>query len=165
VNEKAGTVPGIKMLDLSSWWAQVVSHFDDGIAPGIEEQVVVPYESVSVLALFMDTTGAPYVVKTGDEKVSRELPWRLSTGVRSAQRADIVKLVSPLVSLPEFEIVWSEVSVRWVTKDDKKAVRRWRLAARLYVTPWGRRDDRVPTTSHISPDRTWRQPKERNRAP
>ena len=135
VDEKAGTVPGVKTYDHSSWWNQALSHFDDGVAPRVEE-VVVPYNDVSVLAMFMDTTTAPYVVKLGDGGVvAREVPWRLATGTRSAQRGDLVQVLAPVTVLPNFEIVYGFATVSQDPKQGKQSDLYLHLVLRFYVTP------------------------------
>jgi hypothetical protein len=134
VDEKGKRVAGLRTGELASWWAQVASYFDDAWTPVVED-LVVNYEGVSVLALFMDTTGAPYVVKTGSDKVSREMPWRDTTRVRSAQRRDLVRLFAPLVTLPDFEVLEGRAYVQPVKRDDPKSDLAWRLSLKMYVTP------------------------------
>ena len=135
VDEKAGTMPGAPRREVATWWQQVAKHFDD-VAPGVTD-LTVPHEGVSVVALVFDTSTGPFVIKTGDERYSREVPWREGTRVRSAQRSDLFRMLAPLVTLPKFEegtarLILSERGGSDVPRSDRW---RWDFRAQAYVVP------------------------------
>jgi hypothetical protein len=112
VDEKKGVV-GVNHQELSNWFSAVQSHFD-GITPHLQT-VNVAYKGKTVAALCFDTSRAPFVVKnpafgkTAGEPVEWEVPWREGTKTRSADRNDLILLLSPLSALPEIEILDAEM--------------------------------------------------------
>lgn len=108
VDEQAGVV-GASPVDLATWYSAVESHFDE-LAPRLRT-INVPWGGQTVVALLFETDRAPFVVKNavygqpGAGPVEREVPWREGTSVRSARRLDLLRLISPLVSAPDAEVV------------------------------------------------------------
>jgi hypothetical protein len=66
-------------------------------------RMIVPYEGKTLVALLFETGRAPFVVKTRDEFL--EVPWRVGTRTNSARRSDLVRLLVPVVKLPDFELL------------------------------------------------------------
>jgi hypothetical protein len=106
VDENAGPV-GTESKELSDWWAGTVSWFD-GPAPGLTD-LVIHFEGRLFVALAFETDRAPYVVRNplfgqqGGGSISFEVPWREGTSVRSASRADLIRLLVNQISVPEIE--------------------------------------------------------------
>ena len=101
-------VIGAEQEELANWYAAVQSEFD-GISPSLTD-LNLTYNDTTVVLLYFETDRAPYVVKNPRldiEKgsISHEVPWREGTRTRSAKRSDLIKLLVPVVSLPELEIL------------------------------------------------------------
>jgi hypothetical protein len=107
LDDKRHQVTTAADVELADWWAQVVSVFDEGIAPGLESLGVPVGGGQSVVALRMTTDRAPYVVKRQDQQgpFEREVPWREGNRTRSAHRNESLKLLVPAVQLPEVTVV------------------------------------------------------------
>jgi hypothetical protein len=104
IDEKRGVI-GASKTELSTWFAQVQSEID-GVYPQVEELVITVPSGQTVVALLFDTSRAPFIVKNPDGgMIKYEVPWREATGTRTATRADLVKILSPVASIPEFEVL------------------------------------------------------------
>jgi hypothetical protein len=109
VDEKGRTVPGVPPGDLSSWWAQTSSYFNE-MAPTLRD-LVVPVDGVNVVALVFDSSRAPFVVSTeGGGRVQREVPWREAAGARSATRSELIRMLVPQTRLPLVDLVDAELN-------------------------------------------------------
>jgi hypothetical protein len=132
-DEKQGIV-GATAQNLATWFSVLQAEFD-AVAPPISD-VNVPWNGKTIVALHFETERAPFVVRNvvhGNPQggpVSRELPWREGTAVRSATRADVLRLLTPLARLPGVE--WLGLAL-WASDIKGKAA--WRLDAYLYVVP------------------------------
>lgn len=129
VDEKNRVACGAPQHELATWWAQVRKVFD-GSVPGITD-LVFERDGVAISLLIFETTGFPYVVRTGDEAVSREVPWREATGVRSATRDNLVSLLAPLALTPSMEPISASLTVEL----HKESGWAWGFQGRLYAVP------------------------------
>jgi hypothetical protein len=136
--------------DLSRFqaWLAGVSEFFDGMAPRIGG-FRVPVggngkkKGLSVVALHIETGRAPFVIRSkpgsNGKAPALETPWLdADTGqVRSAGRMELVKLLSPLHDLPQFEILEAELSFyrNPHVSIASKATFRWSVDAAVYVMP------------------------------
>jgi hypothetical protein len=125
--------------ELANWHAGVVANFD-GIAPPMRDVLVVVSQGI-VVALQFDTDRAPFVVKNpafgqSPGPVSREVPFREGTAVRSATRNDLLQiLVSPTL-LPSIELVNGDLVAEPFDDDVARVVgTQLVLRAWVYVTP------------------------------
>src|ERR1044072_7659881 len=104
VDENEG-VRGVCNFEVSDWYSQVKAQFEGGVAPqliilniNVEGQVVV--------ALLFSTDRPPYVVKNaaygspGGGPVTLETPWRDGTYTRTAGRAELLHILTPMQALP-----------------------------------------------------------------
>lgn len=108
VNEKANTVEGVKAQDFADWWSQVVACFD-GMPPGVYD-LNVPHGEKTVVALWLETDRGPFVVKNPNGgAITREVPWREGTAVRTARREDLIMLLAPVSHLPSAEVLAFEI--------------------------------------------------------
>jgi hypothetical protein len=144
VDEKAGAV-GAAHNELANWRQQVESHFD-GLAPGMTD-VNVPVGDATVVALLFDTERRPFVVRTpggSTGQVTREVPWREGTSVRSANRDELIPVLHRLQRLPKWEPINGPLDVEPLTQPRMKGnTHHWLLKMKLYVVPEGRsREDR-----------------------
>lgn len=143
----------INTEELSNWWAQVQSCFD-GTTPNLKD-LVVKTEDGPVYALCFDTTASPFVIKNpchgkkGGGPVQREVPWREGTAVHSATREELVRILVPVSTLPDVEILSASVTMEkrepinldgWggdciVPEVQKIEHLQWQIFIKLYVTP------------------------------
>lgn len=113
VDEKQGVI-GVDSTDLASWYPGVESFFNE-LAPRMTP-LNIPVEEKTIVALLFETNRSPFVVKnpvygsSGGGAVELEVPWRENTLTRSARRADLIRLLSPIELLPEVEILDSRFS-------------------------------------------------------
>jgi len=107
VDEVRGVVD-FALSEFSDWYNQLARQFD-ALPPRITP-LVVPYNDKRPVALLIETDRAPFVVKNaahntpGGGSVQWETPWRAGNSVRSARRADLLRLLSPLQTRPDVEI-------------------------------------------------------------
>jgi hypothetical protein len=136
-------------VDLADWWPQVRSYFDD-VAPTLSD-LVVHTEDGALQALVFDTSLSPFVVKnsaygrTGGGSVEREVPWRDGTAVRSARRADLIRMLAPVARLPEIEVLTASASGRSRSPEEQRGQSyneitaaeylSWYFDVEMYVTP------------------------------
>jgi hypothetical protein len=103
IDEKNRAITGANKVELANWIPQIESRFD-GVAPNLSKDLLIPLETgESVVALLFETDQAPYVVKHHKDPNFLEVPWRQGTRVRSAKRAELIRLLSPMINLPQFE--------------------------------------------------------------
>ncbi len=128
-DEKKGAVDGAKQEELTEWWPRVRSLFD-GMAPTLIS-LAVPAGGATVVGLLFETERLPFVVRNPDGgAITFEVPWRDGTGIRSARREDLIRLLVPRLQVPEFELLSG-----LLTADD--ATGWWALRLDLYVVPAG----------------------------
>ena len=85
VDEKGQSVPGVSAEEMSSWWAQVSTCFGDGTYP-VPQELAMPTEGVTVVAIVFETDRAPYLVKAeGGGSIQFEVPWREAHGDSNRQ--------------------------------------------------------------------------------
>lgn len=135
VNQELGVV-GARHKELASWYEKVKSQFD-GIAPELVD-LNIPVEGQTVVALLFETDRAPFVVKNplyGKRKggVEFEVPWRENTSTRTARRAQLIQLLSPLQIVPQLEILSGDL-VCSLLKDGGPLDLEWTLHLELYVS-------------------------------
>jgi|SRR5919199_420325 hypothetical protein len=112
VDQQKGVI-GVGQTELANWYPKIQSQFDGGMAPSMTE-LNIPVSGKTVVALVFETDRAPFVVKSpnGSGPIHREVPWREGTSIRSANRADLIKLLSPIQRLPEIEILGCGLSIQ-----------------------------------------------------
>lgn len=97
IDEKTTTFTNVDYREPSSWYAEVTSFFD-GDAPRLVVDVNVRIGVNTIVALHFETSqGAPFVVTF--EKGSYPqfvVPWRESTGLRTATRVDLLRVLVPI---------------------------------------------------------------------
>ena len=150
-------VRGADAAELSDWWPQVQRYFDDLPPEFLLQPMNVPVEGddgerLTVVALAFDTSRLPFVVTAKGQAgpIQREIPYRSATGLRSAKRSDILRLLSPATPRVEAEVL--RASVDGIPEGQKlhdpepPRVHAWKAEARLYLTTSG--DGRVVCPKH-----------------
>lgn len=151
VDEKTGVV-GAQVNELATWFPKMESNFD-GLAPE-HVDLNIPVDGQTVVALYFETERAPFVVKNaafgqkGGGPVELEVPWRDGTSIRSARRSEIVRMLSPLATSPQIEILQAQLETS--PKEGSNGQRTtWGLALLLYLTA-------QPEVHTIVPDHRYR---------
>src|SRR5262249_18457424 len=115
VDKTAGAV-GVSPSELANWGPGVLSWFE-GDVPRMRELAFL-VDGKQVVALLFDTDRAPFVVRNAvygqpeGGPVSREVPWRDGTAVRSATRADLLRLLLPGVRIPTLDVLDGTAELR-----------------------------------------------------
>ena len=89
-------------IDPADWWAVMSKRFDE-VFPELLHVTVHIDEGKTVAALAFTTDLSPYVITTGAEegRVEREVPIRVATATRSAHRHDLIRMLAPVVTVPQ----------------------------------------------------------------
>jgi hypothetical protein len=149
VDEKEGVI-GVEANDLSAWYPKVESQFD-GISPRLTP-LNIPIENKTVVALLFETERAPFLVKNpaygkpNGGSISLEVPWRENTSVRSANRSDLIRLLTPLELLPEIEILHRSLEATIAGMNDRgnSYADELKFSADLYIVPKGEKKIVIP---------------------
>ena len=105
LDEKLGPI-GASLENLADWLPQVSKRFE-GLAPEILCDLNVPIDGKTIVALLFCGDRVPFVVTNpvGGGHISREVPWREGTAVRSARRSDLLRLLVPIQGMPNVEVL------------------------------------------------------------
>lgn len=120
--------------DLSDWYNQVNSQFE-GVSPPLTS-LCLPYQDKTFVALLFDTDNAPFIVKNpafglpGGGSVEYEVPWRESTSIRTANRAELIKILSSQINLPKVEVTGGIFNGKFINRKIE-----WALRLFLYIEP------------------------------
>lgn len=131
----------IPRAELEAWLQELRQTFE-GIPPQIEVLEVVSSAGEPVIAMHVETDRAPFVIytttarKPGAERAT-EVLWQEDGLSRPIRRAELVRMVTPLRDLPEFEILLGELSFyKNVNRMlDPRTAYHWSLDATVYVAP------------------------------
>lgn len=151
---RTGKTPGADVRRVEPWWAALRPCFE-GLTPQVDAWEVPVGDGNNgahpVVALRIETGRAPFLVRRGTTG-GLEVPWAdlVSEGdanpatPRSATRADLIKLLSPLTDLPRFELLEAELNfyknphaASGRLAGAAGATFRWSLDACVYVLPGG----------------------------
>lgn len=135
VDEKQG-VTGVDYADLAQWQPQIHAQFD-GVSPRLTH-LNIPVGEKSVAALLFEADRKPYVVKNPEGRIPHfEVPWREATSIKTANRENLLRILSPLQALPSFELhnAWLDCRVNEPAWPREKQTVTWRLRLDLYVIP------------------------------
>ena len=136
LHEERGLV-GARKRELAAWMNQVKSKFD-GASPDVTD-VNMSVKGKALVALQFETSRSPFVVVSSHREQSHrgtarlEVPWRESTGTRSANRNDLIRLLVPRLASPDIEPVSGYLRLRRMDK-----VADWEYEIRVFVTPRSR---------------------------
>jgi len=135
VNQELGVI-GAQHMELATWYEKVKRQYN-GLAPEIVDQNI-PVEERTVVALLFETDRAPFVIKNpqyGKRKggVEFEVPWRENTSTHTANRAQLIKLLSPLQHLPELEILSGDILCS-PPKNANPHQLEWKLHLEFYIS-------------------------------
>lgn len=149
VDEKTKVVVGASPINTAAWLAQVGGEFDHSV-PEMTD-VLVEWNRLPVSALAFSTERPPYVVKNpsygkeSGEGVRFEVPWREGTAIKSASRTQLLRLLAPIIALPEIELVDATLVID-DTNESGQSLLSWLLSMTIYVTP--RTQHRIALAAH-----------------
>ena len=136
-------VPGAQLPSFDAWLQKLLPFFD-GLAPKVRA-FVIPYGATgsvparSVVALQIETSRAPFVIRTAAAGPTLDVPWwdPAAGQTRSAGRTELIKLLVPLQDLPQFEVLEAELTFykNPHSSGSQKTLHRWTLDGSLYVIP------------------------------
>lgn len=140
LDEKRGVV-GVERNAFADWWIRVQAEFD-GLVPSLVD-LVVPTGGKTVVALYFDTSRAPFVIANpragvGGEVVQREVPWRDGTAVRSATREELLRILVSSGRLPDHEVIDAYVVVdalQFGSDEGQRYRLEWQVGVELYIAP------------------------------
>lgn len=138
VDQKNGIV-GATHEEMADWYAKVKTYFD-GLAPDVTD-INVPVKGGTIAALLFETTRAPYVVKNPSygsvkgESIQWEVPWRGTTSIRSATRAELISLLVPRQKIPDCEVMGGRLMVNPLNNKKDAEQYSWVLHLELYLYP------------------------------
>jgi hypothetical protein len=137
-------VVGISPRDLAQWWPQVRRHFDKS-APRLLADRILEYSGARAVALMFDPSEPPYVIvyppgdSAGKKAISREVPWREGTAMRSADREDLLRILAPVGLVPEIRIITGLMNILQAQEKVAGAATpnklTWYLRTRIFVQP------------------------------
>jgi len=137
-DEKAATVPGVGLVEISDWYSQIQSKCDDNVAPDMAGNVAVKWpnsagDTVTVVAILFQTDLAPYVIKNASGQIAREVPWRQGNATYSAKRMQLLRMLASLQNLPIVELLQAELGW-WPNKQsDIPEVIEWGVELTLFL--------------------------------
>ncbi|MBS0660483.1 MAG: hypothetical protein JSR82_19860 [Verrucomicrobia bacterium] len=117
-----------------SWFAAAAAHFE-GLAPEAEF-VALEDGTERLAAVAVRTARAPFTLRPRGARPG-EVPWYdfSRRTLRSATRLDLVRLVTPLGELPQFEFLEAELTFFKNLQPRSRTTYRWTLDASVYVLP------------------------------
>lgn len=146
VNELKGVVGVDASINLADWRDQVGRRFD-GYFPRVVDHIF-SIDGKTIVALQFETDGAPFVVKTdGKDGVNYEVPWRELTGVRTANRANLLSLLVPQIHIPQATVTEGlfQVGEGMSADPSAKIVQKATCILTIYVSPFADRPTSFPT--------------------
>lgn len=142
LDERTGVVDALAATEVSGWWGQVARCFDEQ-TPDPQFLSVPTGNGQHVVALFFDTSRAPYLVNVqGGGRVEREVPWRAGNSTRTAHRRELLSTVVSRARVPELELVnghlWvAETEPYSGTGDEDDPTHEVRFRATIFVSAIG----------------------------
>ena len=144
VDEKKGSVPGVDFAESATWYSGVRACFDE-LAPE-PLSINMPIGEKTVAVFYFETDRAPYVIKNAEGgAVQREVPWREATGIRSATRSQLLRILSPLQLLPDVEVVGAFLIAGNQHASDGVNYMQWEAAMALFMTQPAQQQTVIPS--------------------
>ena len=147
-------VAGCENIEIGDWYNQVKAEFDGGVAPALIGHPTFEHDGKFIVPLLFTTDRPPYVVKNPARDMpkagpfSLDVPWREGTNVRSAGRAELLRMLTSAPTLPSIELLCGQVVITPAFQDGKHKVEPdgWivSIEVELYVTPRGEESVVIP---------------------
>jgi hypothetical protein len=113
----------------------------------------VPWGGVTIVALLFETDRAPFVLKNPhfgsreNDPIAFEVPWREGTETRSADRSELLRILSPVAELPQFEVLWGRADGYIYAPENEGGQPpevHLSVEAEIYVVPTGEKTVVIP---------------------
>ena len=153
VDQKEGVL-GCENIEIGDWYNQLKAEFEGGVAPALLGHPTFEHEGKFVVPLLFTTDRPPYVVKNPARDTpkagpfSLDVPWREGTAVRSAGRAELLRMLTSTPTLPSVELLRGQAVITPAQKVATNLLdpERWLLSVEveLYVTPRGEETVVIP---------------------
>jgi hypothetical protein len=131
VDQKQG-VTGADHAEMSNWFAQIDACFD-ALAPRGFALNIPANDGKTVVAILFETDRVPFVIKNPNGgQIGMDVPCRDNTRTRSANRADLLQILSPLQIMPQIDVLEAMLQP---PKLRVFANVEWRFSIILYVIP------------------------------
>lgn len=128
VDEDKGVVP-FDHVEVSEWWGSVSRSFDP--PSPILHNVATYLDGQLVVALVFDAAARPFVTKNPDGGAYPfVVPWRGANRTRTANRAELLTILEPVVSQPKLEVLEFELRARRPMPGQEQE---WRVYLEVYV--------------------------------
>lgn len=133
IDEEKKEVLGADRQEMADWLPRIQAEFCE-LAPTVTHLNVV-FNGTTIVALVFDTDRAPFLVKNpafgkSETPVSFEVPWREGTKVRTATRADLFRMLTPLESLPSVD----PISMSLLAKEAGHNSLHWIVKVVMYIS-------------------------------
>lgn len=141
IDEKGKKIDGVEANEMSNWINTLAKQFD-GEPPVLTCHANIHYTEGTVVALYFETTGSPYVIKNSKGGSPEfEVPYRRGNETRTANRADLLRILLPKLKYPVIELRNSKLNLL-INRNQPNAnpvplLDRfdWTFTAELYFTP------------------------------
>lgn len=111
IDEKGKKVVGFEINEMSNWINKLAKQFD-GEPPILTCQANLHYTEGTVVALYFETNGSPYVIKNSKGGYPEfEVPYRRGNDTRSANRLDLLRILLPKLKHPQVTLFNPKLSV------------------------------------------------------
>lgn len=135
LNQDLGII-GAQYEELAIWYEKVKAQFN-GLAPEMTDMNI-SIDDRTLVALLFETDRAPFVIRNplfGARKggIEYEVPWRENTSTRTANRSQLIKLLSPLQFLPDLEVLSGDL-IASPPKEAKENELEWKLHLEFYIS-------------------------------
>ncbi|MCZ6837266.1 MAG: hypothetical protein O7G85_15935 [Planctomycetota bacterium] len=139
--KKGATGVSATESDVVDWKAQVFAEFAEK-QPVVLQHVSLEVDGKTLHAMLLASDEAPYLVKnpTGQGAIAREVPWRDATGVRTATRGELLRILVSTVRLPEIDLIGGTLTVQRGklhdrSRDDTADSSFWHVYVQFMVIP------------------------------
>lgn len=114
-----GEIKSIENKSVEDWLNKVFDYFD-GVHPELLKDLNILYEGQTIVALLFSTDRAPYLVSSEKGgKISWEIPYRNKTEIKTANRSELLRILSPIQNKMNAEIHKLEVKLNTVKENEK----------------------------------------------
>jgi hypothetical protein len=128
LDEDSHRLVALDATDPANWFAALRSEFERGHAPRPVQHRTIHFDQGAVHACQFDTDDCPYVIKNpqhgkvAGHAISLEVPWRDGTRVRTAGRADLLKLLLPVQQIPALDVIRACLSLNTRSRPTKASL-------------------------------------------
>lgn len=128
VDEDKGAIVPFEDVEVAQWWAKVKRWFD--LPAPLMRNFISYIDGKRFVVLVFETDGRPFVVKKEGGPDQFIVPWREGNDTRTAKRHELIQLLQPLQTVPDYDLL--SFTVRALRPHAKQG-QLWHVRLRLYV--------------------------------